>query len=207
MENAKEENPEPEPQNPDEGKINEEGAIMSLLKEHPGGFSIAPDGRLTADREAIAITSLEQFSGIAREPKTVVLDLRAGRTVRVKIRPLDVNEQREIDALDSESPLPPLKPKPSGPSLALGKPTKTEAAGLEDYDWQNKEYRAKLNRHRELKRAATVSMGLVDLEVPGKTLEERAAYLAEHFTVRILDGLEASIRELSSEPIERAVFT
>jgi hypothetical protein len=182
----------------------EDGAILKLLKQHPGGFSVAPNGIITADREAVNVTSIEQFSELVREPRTVVFQLHGGKAVRFKVRPLDVNEQREIDDLDSEAPLPPPKKQPQSPSIARG--VRPEQV-TQEYDWQDKEYRRKAMRHRELKRAAVICKGLLDLEIPGKTIEKKAEYLAEKFTVRILDGIEASIGELSTEPIERAVFT
>lgn len=179
-------------------------AAVSLLKEHPGGFSVAPDGTLTADRAAIEVKSIEQFSELAREPKTITFDLHGGKLIKFKIRPLNCDEQKEIDDLDVEAPLPPKKQKPANPSLARGR---QQDAGADEYDYADKEFIRKRLQHMALRQAAVISRGLLSMEVPGETIEQKAGHLRKAFPPRILDGIENAIRAVTSDPIERALFT
>ena len=180
--------------------------LRKMLQDMPGGFSVAPDGTVTADREAIEIKSIDQFSKLVREPKTVSFELHGGKVIKFQVRPLDAIEQRVIDDLDAEAPLPPIKGKGQSPSLAQGRPKSAQEA-ITEYDWTDKDYRKKIARHRQLKQAAIVAKGLLNLEIPGDTVEKKADFLAQHFTTRILDGIENAINGMTSEPIERAVFT
>lgn len=191
--NPKAEGPEPAPD-----------VLQKMLKEMPGGFSVAPDGVVTADREAVEVRSIEEFSKLVREPKSVTITLHGGKAVRFKVRPIDSVEQREIDEMDSDAPIPPLKKAPASPSIAQGRP-KTDATP--EYDWTDADYRRKVLRHRELKRAAIISKGLLSVGIPGETVEAKAEFLANHFTERVLDAISNAITGMSSEPIERALFT
>lgn len=178
--------------------------IDHLLKDNPGGFSVAPDGTLVADRQATEIKSIEQFSELARAPKTITFDLTGGKIIKFKIRPLDCDEYREIDKLDSELPQPPKKEQSKSPSIAK---SQQRNSPLDDYDWDNPDYKKKVREHRELKRAAVIVKGLLNLAVPGENLETQRDHLHKNFPPRILDGIEATIRSITSDPIERALFS
>lgn len=181
-----------------------EKAVEKMLKDMPGGFSVAPDGSVTADREAVEVKTIEEFSKLVREPKTVTITLHGGKAVRFRVRPIDAMEQREIDEMDSDAPIPPLKKAPASPSLAQGR---QKADTPPEYDWADPDYRKKIARVRELKRAAVISRGLLSVGVPGETVEAKANFLATHFTERVLDAIHNAIAGMSSEPIERALFT
>jgi hypothetical protein len=179
---------------------------VELLKEYPGGYSVMPDGSVVADRVAIDIISAEQFSELVREPRSIIVDLLGNKAIKFKVRPLDVNEWREIEDMDAEAPMPPPEKK-AGQSLSLAKGAKSERNDVEKYDWSDPEYLKKSVRHKQLKQAAIISQGLLSIKIPGETVEQKRDYLAKNFTPRILGAIESAIRELTSNPIERALFT
>ena len=175
--------------------------IDHLLKQNPQGFSISASGDLAPEMEAVEIKSMEQFAKIAREPKVITISLYAGRNVQFKVRPLDVDTQREIDKLENEAPAPPKKQKTASPSLARGRDS-----GPDEYDYRDKEYLRLVDEHLERKRTATIFHGLLDIEIPGETLEQKQQYLSKNFPPRILDAIAAAIRSLTTDTIERALF-
>lgn len=179
-------------------------AIRAMLKNMPGGFSVAPDGAVTEDRVAVDVKSVEELSKLVRQPVPVTFDLQGGNRVRFMIRPLDAIETREIDDLNANAPIPPFKETTRSPSLAIGKPQDKAPA---EYNFADPEYRKKVVRHAALRRAIVISKGLCDIKIEGQTAEQKAEFLEKNFTARILDGIEAAINGLSSDPIERALFT
>lgn len=178
--------------------------FAQLLKTNPGGFSVAPDGTITPDRGAIEVKSLSEFSELARAPKTIDLDLHGGKVVRIKIRPLDCNEQKELDNMEKERPMPPKKSKTPSPSMAR---QRTESSVVEEYDWDDKKYNVDIVNYLELKRTALIVRGLLGIEIAGDNLEAKRETLQKSFTPRVLDGIANAIKAITSDPIDRALFT
>jgi hypothetical protein len=196
--------------NPNGAVIDIDAAIKELLSRHKYGFSVTREGEIFPDREAVRINSMEDFAKLAREPKILRLELPGGTTIELQLRPLTATEQEEIDAMEIEKPMPPKKaPDP----LQTQKPQPGQRATrnyaedqIEQYDWKNREYIKKITAWERLKQAAIIARGLLDMEIPGDTLEKKADWLSKTFAPRYLTAIENAIRNITSEPIERASF-
>jgi hypothetical protein len=169
--------------------------VEALLRDHPLGFTIK-DGKLTAVPDARAITSLEEFGTLFREAKTVALAVEGIGTVSLKVRPLSAKETIAIDELDADLPPPPKKTK-----LSKGQPVETD-----EYDLADPEYQKKRMAHYRKKRALTITKGLVNLDVPGDSIDAQVDWLAERFPTRVLEAIYGAILSLSTEPIGQASF-
>ena len=181
--------------NPD---IDAAAAITRLLQEHPKGFMVGAGGELTPVSDALKITSLEDLSKLSLAPKLWQFSLPGGQVVELKLRPLNSVESTEIDdLLGDKEPIPPTKARPS----VKGKP------GEEYTDYQDKEYLKKDRKHYQLKRAAVIDRGVVDITIPGENLDEKAAWLQKAFPPRVLELIQDGIlQQTSKSQVEKAVF-
>lgn len=169
--------------------------LLAALKAHfPNGFSVDAAGKVTAAGKSQKVTSLADFGELIRAPKR--LQIPIGEALYdFELRGLTSEEDAKTDELMNEVGQPPAK-------------YKTEAGKRipDGYDYSDKEYLARRLAALRRKRAMTLSFGLVGLEIPGATLEEKTAWLEKNFPPRVLDALHGGIANLTTEPIERATF-
>lgn len=170
--------------------LSPEDAIKRLLMENPRGFSVSESGQVTPVSDAVRIKSLDQLAKLTREPKLMQFSLPGGEVIEFKLRPLTSDEGQEIDDLDENAPVPPMK--------------KLKGENVPDYD--DKEFKRKDRNHTLVKRTAVICKGLLEVEVPGDTLDAKNKFLLETFPPRILNAIEAGILGMTSKPVERAVF-
>ena len=168
-------------------------ALEFLKIKYPEGFHVGRTGKLTVAGESEKITDLGRLSELAMGTKTFQFDVN-GTLVDLVIKGLEGEKEQLCDALLAEVQ-PPKKYKVEG-----GK--KSE----DGFDYYDKDFMVERAGQLRKKRALAISMGLVDIVVPGANVDEIQKWLESRFTPKILDALFAAISSLTSDPIDKASF-
>ena len=137
----------------------------------------------TAHRQ---VSSIEDLIAMASAPKERSFMLN-GVPLKITIRALTAEEAAETDRLLDQVVAP------------IGKDGKP--------DRENAAYRAAMEDAVRLKRAAMWDLAVVGLKPPGANLKEKADYLYKHLPPGVIVEVGSAILQLTSDPIEHAVFS
>jgi len=136
--------------------------------------------------EVISFSSLEEMANVFNEAVSAQFEIKE-KKYSVDIRPLNAKETQSAgDMVDL------IPPK-------IKKPSKTQPGGFEEeYDYLNSDFMKKRAEAASLQRAYVLDVGVVSLEIPGKSLEEKRQYLEQTFPARLLDFLYDEIMAIST---------
>ncbi|GEM_PF-6155308 len=173
---------------------NPEGFLAVLRGRFPRGMHLSREGALTEAGVAQKIGSLADLGQMARAPKTFQVEVR-GTLIELEVRGLNGVESAECDKIDA-GVMPPRAFR-----VEQGKKIMEQ-----DYNFRDPDYLAQRDKAYRLKRAAVISKGLVGIEVPGETLEDKATFLDTNFPPNVPEAIHQAILALTSATLDKASF-
>ncbi len=137
--------------------------------------------------EHTEVTSVDELVALASAERERTFSLH-GRKLKVRMRALSADESAEVDKVQAGI-IPPKDPK----------------TGIPNED--DPDYLARVRKARRIQRATIFDLCVLSFKLKGDTLPDRADFLYKSLPPGIIEGVWRAVLELTSDPIENALFT